>query len=51
MRINSIAATYDCGTTNVGGGSGGVRLQSPDDGSCRFGIKLDRYKNTYSIYW
>ena len=36
MRINS-SQQLMIGTTNVGGGSGGVRLQSPDDGSCRFG--------------
>ncbi len=39
MRINSLFQLL-VGSTGVGGGSGGVRLQNPDVGSCRFGTTI-----------
>jgi hypothetical protein len=39
MRINSSGQLL-VGTTGVGGGLGGVRLQNPDNGSCRFGTVI-----------
>ena len=39
MRIDSSGIVY-VGTTGVGGGSGGVRLQHPDNGSSRFGTTI-----------
>ena len=39
MRIDS-SGTVFVGTTNVGGGSGGVRFKNPDVGSSRFGTTI-----------
>ncbi len=39
MRINESGQVL-VGTTGVGGGSGGVRLQHPDNGSSRFGTGI-----------